>query len=86
MFYLTVEQMTSKQVNSYKEIDSKINEGTRNRTVASTNMNATSRYVPLTKMINHKAKKTILMFLLSNLSFVPFLTLFGIFYMRMCIW
>ncbi|XP_052103729.1 kinesin-like protein KIF28P isoform X1 [Mytilus californianus] len=37
-----VEQMTSKQVNSYEEIDSKINEGTRNRTVASTNMNATS--------------------------------------------
>ncbi|KAJ8309790.1 hypothetical protein KUTeg_011655 [Tegillarca granosa] len=29
-------------VNSYKEIDSKITEGTRNRTVASTNMNATS--------------------------------------------
>ncbi|XP_033759938.1 kinesin-like protein KIF28P isoform X2 [Pecten maximus] len=37
-----VEQLTSCPVNSYKEIDNKINEGTRNRTVASTNMNATS--------------------------------------------
>ena len=31
-------------VNSYKEISQKIDEGTKNRTVASTNMNATSRY------------------------------------------
>jgi len=38
-----VEQLMTVPVNSYTEIDSKINEGTKNRTVASTNMNATSR-------------------------------------------
>ncbi|XP_041367866.1 kinesin-like protein KIF28P [Gigantopelta aegis] len=37
-----VESLTTPPVNSYAQIDSKINEGTRNRTVASTNMNATS--------------------------------------------
>ncbi|XP_021365706.1 kinesin-like protein KIF28P isoform X2 [Mizuhopecten yessoensis] len=37
-----VEQLTSCSVNNYKEIDNKINDGTRNRTVASTSMNATS--------------------------------------------
>ena len=31
-------------VNSYADIEAKTEEGTRNRTVASTNMNATSRY------------------------------------------
>ena len=30
-------------VNSYRDIDARMNEGTKNRTVASTNMNATSR-------------------------------------------
>ncbi|XP_060594339.1 kinesin-like protein KIF28P [Ruditapes philippinarum] len=37
-----VENLTACGVNSYKEIDGKINDGTRNRTVAATNMNATS--------------------------------------------
>ncbi|KAJ8309975.1 hypothetical protein KUTeg_011840 [Tegillarca granosa] len=37
-----IESLITAPVNSYKEIDSKITEGTRNRTVASTNMNATS--------------------------------------------
>lgn len=37
-----VENLTACSVNSYKEIDGKINDGTRNRTVAATNMNATS--------------------------------------------
>jgi len=32
-------------VGSYVDIEQKIEEGTRNRTVASTKMNATSRYV-----------------------------------------
>ena len=31
-------------VGSYKDIDAKIEQGTKSRTVASTNMNATSRY------------------------------------------
>ena len=38
-----VDQLTTHPVASYKEIDNKMNEGTKNRTVASTNMNATSR-------------------------------------------
>ncbi|OWF56723.1 Kinesin-like protein KLP6 [Mizuhopecten yessoensis] len=37
-----VEALTTSLVNSYPEIENKINEGTKNRTVASTNMNATS--------------------------------------------
>ncbi|KAL4221956.1 hypothetical protein ACF0H5_018007 [Mactra antiquata] len=37
-----VENLTASSVNSYKEIDGRINDGTRNRTVAATNMNATS--------------------------------------------
>ena len=32
-------------VKDYKDIEGRMNEGTKNRTVASTNMNATSRYV-----------------------------------------
>ena len=32
-------------VNSYKDIEDRMEEGTRNRTVAATNMNATSRYI-----------------------------------------
>ena len=43
--FISVENLTLAGVNSYREIDSKINEGTRNRTVAATNMNATSRFV-----------------------------------------
>lgn len=31
-------------VNEYKDIEQRMEEGTRNRTVAATNMNATSRY------------------------------------------
>ena len=41
----SVEQLTSRPVGSYKDIDAQIDSGTRNRTVASTNMNATSRYL-----------------------------------------
>ncbi|XP_060073969.1 kinesin-like protein KIF28P [Ylistrum balloti] len=37
-----VEGLMKSLVNSYPEIENKINEGTKNRTVASTNMNATS--------------------------------------------
>jgi hypothetical protein len=37
--------MTVSVVDSYADIDNKINEGTKNRTVAATNMNATSRSV-----------------------------------------
>ncbi|KAK3102002.1 hypothetical protein FSP39_008034, partial [Pinctada imbricata] len=37
-----VESLVSCPVNSFKEIENKINEGNRNRTVAATNMNATS--------------------------------------------
>ncbi|GFR94491.1 kinesin-like protein [Elysia marginata] len=37
-----VETLTTAAVGSYAQIENKINEGTRNRTVASTNMNATS--------------------------------------------
>ena len=32
-------------VKDYKDIEGRMNEGTKNRTVASTNMNATSRYI-----------------------------------------
>ena len=42
---LSVEAMKTVGVNSYNEISQKIDEGTKNRTVASTNMNATSRWV-----------------------------------------
>uniref|UniRef100_A0AC35FQ69 Kinesin-like protein unc-104 n=1 Tax=Panagrolaimus sp. PS1159 TaxID=55785 RepID=A0AC35FQ69_9BILA len=37
-----VEDLTTTPVNSYKEIEKKVNEGTKNRTIAATNMNATS--------------------------------------------
>ncbi|ETN74825.1 kinesin motor domain protein [Necator americanus] len=37
-----VENLSSSPVNSYKEIEAKIDEGTKNRTIAATNMNATS--------------------------------------------
>ena len=46
MFHLVfraVENLLTVPVKSYVEIDQRIQEGTRNRTVASTNMNATSR-------------------------------------------
>jgi len=41
-FYITVEQLVQAPVNSYPDIEAKEQEGTRNRTVAATNMNATS--------------------------------------------
>lgn len=44
LYISTVENLTTAGVNSYKDIDNKIQDGTRNRTVAATNMNATSRY------------------------------------------
>lgn len=41
-FSFPVENLSSSPVNSYKEIEAKIEEGTKNRTIAATNMNATS--------------------------------------------
>ena len=41
-FLTTAEKLQSVPVGSYKEIEKKMDEGTTNRTVASTNMNATS--------------------------------------------
>ena len=41
--FFSVESLITAPVNSYSQIDNRIQEGTRNRTVASTNMNATSR-------------------------------------------
>lgn len=38
-----VESLVTVPVKSYADIDNKIEEGTRSRTVAATNMNATSR-------------------------------------------
>lgn len=40
--YSVVESLKTFPVKSYSDINSRINEGTRNRTIASTNMNATS--------------------------------------------
>ncbi|KAI0211658.1 Kinesin-related protein 1 [Lamellibrachia satsuma] len=51
-----VEQLMTVPVNSYTEIDSKINEGTKNRTVASTNMNATSSRAHTIVAINFTQK------------------------------
>ena len=39
----SVESLQTVPVKSYQEIDAKMQQGTKNRTVASTNMNATSR-------------------------------------------
>lgn len=39
-------------VNSYKDIEDRMEEGTRNRTVAATNMNATSRYMYIENVFN----------------------------------
>lgn len=39
----SVESLVTVPVKDYADIDSRIEEGTRNRTVAATNMNATSR-------------------------------------------
>lgn len=38
----TVDQLRSVAVKNYKDIEDRIAEGTKNRTIASTNMNATS--------------------------------------------
>ena len=40
-----MEGLLSVAVKDYKDIEGRMNEGTKNRTVASTNMNATSRYI-----------------------------------------
>ena len=42
---VAVEGLMSVAVKDYKDIEGRMNEGTKNRTVASTNMNATSRFV-----------------------------------------
>lgn len=39
------EGLKTTPVSSYKQIEDKMEEGTLNRTVAATNMNATSRYI-----------------------------------------
>ncbi len=39
---VTVEELSNVPMSTYKEIEAKIEEGTRNRTIAATNMNATS--------------------------------------------
>ena len=51
-----VDQLLNVPVNSYKEIDTRIQEGTRNRTVASTNMNATSSRAHTVVAITFKQK------------------------------
>lgn len=51
-----VEDLTTAPVNSYNDIDNKINEGTRNRTVAATNMNATSSRAHTIVAINFTQK------------------------------
>ena len=43
--HATVENLLSAAVKNYVEIEKRIAQGTKNRTLASTNMNATSRYV-----------------------------------------
>jgi len=42
---ISADGLKSVPVGTYTEIEARIEEGTRNRTVASTKMNATSRYV-----------------------------------------
>ena len=42
-YLFAVENMTTANVNNFKEIDNKMNDGNKNRTIAATNMNATSR-------------------------------------------
>ena len=51
-----VDQLLNVPVSSYKEIDQRIQEGTRNRTVASTNMNATSSRAHTVVAITFKQK------------------------------
>ena len=55
-----MEQLSSAAVKNYKEIEDRIAEGTKNRTIASTNMNATSSrahtIVAVTFMQKSKAK------------------------------
>ncbi|XP_035688755.1 kinesin-like protein KIF28P [Branchiostoma floridae] len=51
-----VEQLVTAPVSSYDDIDRKINEGTRNRTVAATNMNATSSRAHTIVAINFSQK------------------------------
>jgi hypothetical protein len=48
-----VESLVIVPVNSYADIDNRIEEGTRNRTVAATNMNATSRYCNFLTKVNY---------------------------------
>ena len=45
--FAVVENLMSVAVKDYKDIEGRMNEGTKNRTVASTNMNATSRCVSI---------------------------------------
>ncbi|CAL1537456.1 unnamed protein product [Lymnaea stagnalis] len=52
-----VESLTSAPVSSYAQIEGKINEGTRNRTIASTNMNATSSRAHTVVAINFVQKQ-----------------------------
>ena len=54
--FISVEQLTAAAVNSYAEIESKEQEGTRNRTVAATQMNATSSRAHTIVAINFTQK------------------------------
>ena len=49
LLHAAVENLLSAAVKNYVEIEKRIAQGTKNRTLASTNMNATSRYVRMYK-------------------------------------
>ena len=54
--FLAVENLLSVAVKNYAEIEQRIAQGTKNRTVASTNMNATSSRAHTIVAINFKQK------------------------------
>lgn len=57
-----VQDLSSAPVNSYKEIEAKINEGTKQRTIAATNMNATSSRLTYLTIKNYNYSNIILQF------------------------
>ena len=56
---VTVEGVKTVGVNSYNEISQKVDEGKKNRTIGSTNMNATSRYRLTSCMHEHNYSTTV---------------------------
>ena len=59
---VSVESLVTVPVKSYEDIDHKIEEGTKSRTVAATNMNATSRSVlsqPRSQALSSPERKTL---------------------------